>query len=114
MLSQADADHCMMQLQCLSTLHTFQQAATRHISTDLCVMYASCAVLLPRNKMIEPSNARKATQPMMVTARYKAGSLLSMVIKNLLMATAIAAHARMRYQFLHESPSITLTSVCRQ
>jgi len=64
--------------------------------------------------MIDPSNAKKATQPMMVTARYKAGSLLSMVIKNLLMATAIAAHARMRYQFLQESPNITLTSVCRQ
>jgi hypothetical protein len=92
-------------------LQRFQQAASRHISTNLSVVYA---VSLPRNKMIDPSNAKKATQPMMVTARYKAGSLLSMVIKNLLMATAIAAHARMRYQFLQESPNITLTSVCRQ
>jgi len=95
-------------------LQTFQQAASRHISTNLSVVYAICMVSLPRNKMIEPSNAKKATQPMMVTARYKAGSLLSMVIKNLLMTTAIAAQARMRYQFLQESPSMTLTSVCRQ
>lgn len=95
-------------------LQTFQQAATRHNSTKLSVIHAGCTVFLPRNKMIEPSNAKKATQPMMVTVRYKAGSLLSMVIKNLLMATAIAAHAKMRYQFLQESPSMTLTSVCRQ
>lgn len=95
-------------------LQAFQQAATRHISTNLFAVHAGRAVLLPRNRMIEPSNAKKATQPMMVTARYKAGSLLSMVIKNLLMATAIAAHARMRYQVLQESPNMTLTSVCRQ
>ena len=89
-------------------------SASRHTSTTFTVIHAGCAVCLPRNKMMEPSNAKKATQPMMVTARYKAGSLLSMVIKNLLMATAIAAHAKMRYQFLQESPSMTLTSVCRQ
>ena len=64
--------------------------------------------------MMEPSRARKATEPMNVTARYRTGSLLSMSIRNLLITAASAAQANTRYQFLHESPSITLTRVCRQ
>lgn len=35
-----------------------------------------------------------------------------MVIRNLPSATATAAHPRIRYQFLAESPSMTLTKVC--
>ena len=60
--------------------------------------------------MMDPRNAKNATEPLKVTARYIVGSLLSMVIKKRLRTTANAAHARMRYQFRHESPSITRTN----
>jgi len=89
-----------------------QQKSMKHDSTN--AAHGDVQLHLPRNSMMEPRSARKATEPMKVTPRYSVGSLLSKVIRRRLSATATAAHASIRYQFLHESPNITLTRVCRQ